>query len=143
MRSCARKAWLPEPAFETLHAARRLNAAGIDAERAEVFVEVRGQSVGQLPTREHIDEGIAKLGTALHARIDGVDFILQSVEATVRTEILRAVLIGVDVLIQAIGLMMAIATFYSARGGGRRRLTCAQRPSHPSGRTGNRRPGPR
>jgi len=43
---------------------------------------------------------------------------VQSLEATVRTEIMRAVLIVVGVLIPAIGLMMATAEFYSARVGG-------------------------
>ncbi len=127
---------MSEPAFDTLDAARRLKAAGIDAEHAEAIVEVMGQSVDQLVTRDHFDAGIAKLGTELHARIDtvraelcvrigGVESNVQSLEAkvqslesTVRTEIMRAGLIVVGILIPAIGLMMAIAEFYSARGGG-------------------------
>ena len=127
---------MTEPAFDTLDAARRLKAAGIDSEHAEAIVEVMGQSVKQLVTREHFDAGIAKLGaqlharvgkleTQLHARVGGVESNVQSLEskvqsleATVRTEIMRAVLIVVGVLIPAIGLMMAIAEFYSARVGG-------------------------
>ena len=200
---------MSEPAFDTLDAARRLKAAGIDSEHAEAIVEVMGQSVDQLVTRDHFDAGIAKLGTELHARIDTVQAELcarigaveskmeslgtelharidtvqaelcaridavqaelgaridavqaelgaridsvqaelcaridsvqaelcvriggvesnvqsleakvQSLESTVRTEIMRAVLIVLGVLIPAIGLMMAIAEFYSSRGGG-------------------------
>ena len=116
---------MPEPAFDTLDAARRLKAAGIDSEHAEAIVEVMGQSVKQLVTREHFDAGIANLKMELHARVGGVEANVQSLEskvqsleATVRTEIMRAVLIVVGVLIPAIGLMMAIAEFYSARVGG-------------------------
>ena len=141
---------MPEPAFDTLEAARRLESAGIEAEHAEAIVDVMGQSVNQLVTREHFDltvqhfdltvehfdltvkrfdEKIASLRTELHsridavraelnARIDGVESKLQSLEATVRKEIMRAVLMMVGILIPAIGLMMAIAEFYSSRGGG-------------------------
>ena len=170
---------MPEPAFDTLEAARRLKSAGIESEHAEAIVEVMGQSVNQLVTREHFDASIAKLGTELHARIDGqdtridanhtelsarfdsghaelsaridtshaelsaridashaelsaridtshaelsaridgVESKVQALEATVRTEIMRAVLIVVGILIPAIGLMIAFAEFYSARGG--------------------------
>ena len=138
---------MPEPAFDTLEAARRLKSAGIEVEHAEAIVEVMGQSVNQLVTRdhfstelgltrehfntelrltrEHFEAGIAKLGTELHARIDGVESKVNSLEATlhaeiatVRTEIMRAVLIVVGVLIPAVGLMLAFVQFYSARGGG-------------------------
>ncbi len=63
---------MSEPAFDTLDAARRLKAAGLDSEHAEAIVEVMGQSVNQLVTRAHFDAGISKLGTELHARIDTV-----------------------------------------------------------------------
>ena len=142
---------MPEPAFDTLEAARRLKSAGIDSEHAEAIVEVMGQSVNQLLTREHFsaelrltrdhfDAGIVKLGTELHARIDavhteldaridavhtkldarisGVETRLQSLETTVRAEMMRAVLIVVGILIPATGLMLAIVEFYSSRGGG-------------------------
>ena len=175
---------MPEPAFDTLEAARRLKSAGIEVEHAEAIVEVMGQSVNQLVTRdqfsaelgltrehfdsklrltrehfdsklrvtrEHFDSklrltrehfdtelrltreqfgaGFAKLGTELHARIDGVESkvqslaaTVQSLESTVRAEMhaqmMRAVLIVVGVLIPAIGLMLAFVQFYSAGGGG-------------------------
>lgn len=109
---------MPELAFDTLDAARRLKSAGIDSEHAETIVEVMGKSVNQLVTREHFDAGIAQLGTELHARIDGVESKVQSLNAAVRTEIMRAVLIVVGILIPAIGLMIALVEFYSARGAG-------------------------
>ena len=137
---------MPEPAFDTLEAARRLKSAGIDSEHAEAIVEVMGQSVNQLVTREHFDLAVEhfdlavehfdlaveqfnlkveRLGAAvavsrteLHARIDGVESRFQTLEATVRKEIMRAVLIVVGVMIPAIGLMLAIVEFYSSRGTG-------------------------
>lgn len=141
---------MPEPAFDTLEAARGLQSAGIESEHAEAIVEVMGRSVNQLVTREHfdltvehfdltvkrfdekierLDEKIASLRTEvharidavkteLHARIDGVESELQSLEATLRKEIMRAVLMMVGILIPAIGLMMAIVQYYTSRGGG-------------------------
>ena len=124
---------MPEPAFDTLEAARRLKSEGIEVEHAEAIVEVMGQSVNQLVTRDHfsaelrltreyLDASIANLSMGLHARIDGVESKLQSLESTVRAEMhaqmMRAVLIVVGVLIPAIGLMLAFVQFYSAGGGG-------------------------
>ncbi|MYJ96668.1 MAG: hypothetical protein F4053_14110 [Proteobacteria bacterium] len=124
---------MPEPAFDTLEAARRLKSEGIEVEHAEAIVEVMGQSVNQLVTRDHfsaelrltreyLDASIANLSTELHARIDGVESKLQSLESTVRAEMhaqmMRAVLIVVGVLIPAIGLMLAFVQFYLAGGGG-------------------------
>ena len=43
-------------AFDTLDAARRLKAAGIETEHAEAIVEIMGQSVNQLVTREHFSK---------------------------------------------------------------------------------------
>ena len=48
-------------AFDTLDAARRLKAAGIESEHAEAIVGVMGRSVNQLVTVEHFDAEIAKL----------------------------------------------------------------------------------
>ena len=105
---------MPEPAFDTLEAARRLKSAGIEVEHAEAIVEVMGQSVNQLVTRKHFDRtvenfdsklrvtrehfdtelrltreqfgaGIAKLETELHARIDGVESRVESLAATVQS----------------------------------------------------------
>ena len=46
---------LAETAFDTMDSARKLKAAGIEAEHAEAIVEVMGQSVNQLVTREHFN----------------------------------------------------------------------------------------
>ena len=60
-------------AFDTLDAARKLKAAGIESEHAEAIVGVMGRSVSQLVTVEHFDAQIAKLhadNTELRARTD-------------------------------------------------------------------------
>ena len=123
---------MPEPAFDTLEAARRLESAGIDSEHAEAIVEVMGQSVNQLVTREHFDLTVEHFDLTIERfdltveRFDAaiatlnakIDTRVQSLEATLRAEMMRAVLIVVGILIPAIGLMMAIVQFYSSRGGG-------------------------
>ncbi len=123
---------MPEPAFDTLEAARRLESAGIDSEPAEAIVEVMGQSVNQLVTREHFDLTVEHFDLTIERfdltveRFDAaiatlnakIDTRVQSLEATLRAEMMRAVLIVVGILIPAIGLMMAIVQFYSSRGGG-------------------------
>ncbi len=73
-------------AFDTLDAARKLKAAGIEAEHAEAIVGVMGQSVYQLVTVEHFDVEIAKL----------------------RTDNMRTHLISVGVMIAAIALATTI-----------------------------------
>ncbi len=77
---------MSDTAFDTLDAARRLKAAGIEAEQAEAIVEVMGQSVDQLVTVERFDAGIA----------------------TLRAEIARLLLISVGIVIAANALMMAV-----------------------------------
>ena len=77
---------MSDTAFDTLGAARRLKAAGIEAEQAEAIVEVMGQSVDQLVTVERFDAGIA----------------------TLRAEIARLLLISVGIIIAANALMMAV-----------------------------------
>lgn len=109
---------MPEPAFDTLETARRLKSAGIDSEPAEAIVEVMGQSVNHLVTREHFDLTVERLNAAIETLNAKIDTKVQSLESTMRTEIMRAVLIVVGVMIPAIGLMMAIVQFYSGRGGG-------------------------
>ena len=83
-------------AFDTLDAARRLKAAGIDAEHAEAIVGVMGRSVNQLVTGEHFDVEIAKL----------------------RMEIMRTHLISVGVIIAALALATTILGIIITQGGG-------------------------
>ena len=83
-------------AFDTLDAARRLKAAGIDAEHAEAIVGVMGRSVSQLVTGEHFDVEIAKL----------------------RMEIMRTHLISVGVIIAALALATTILGIIITQGGG-------------------------
>ena len=76
---------MSDPAFDTLGAARRLKAAGIEAEQAEAIVEVMGESVNQLVTVERFEAGLAMLQaqidavqSGLQARIDAVQSGLQA-----------------------------------------------------------------
>ena len=109
---------MADTAFDTLGAARRLKAAGIEAEQAEAIVEVMGQSVNQLVTVERFEAGIA----TLHARIDSVQTELlariDAVRAELRAEIARSQLISVGVIIAANALMMAILGVILAGGAG-------------------------
>ena len=83
-------------AFDTLDAARRLKAAGIESEHAEAIVGIMGRSVNQLVTVEHFDAEIAKL----------------------RTENMRTHLIAVGVMIAAIALATTILGIVMTQGGG-------------------------
>ena len=80
---------------------RRLKAAGIEAGQTEAIVEVMGQSVNQLVTVERFEAGIDAVQTELLARIDAV-------RTELRTEIARAQLISVGVIIAANALMLTI-----------------------------------
>ena len=88
---------LSHSAFDTLGAARKLKAAGIEAEQADVIVEAMGQSVNQLVTVERFDAGLA----VLESRIDAV-------RTELRAEILRSQVISVGIMIAANALMMTI-----------------------------------
>ena len=108
-------------AFDTLDAARRLKAAGIEAEHAEAIVGVMGRSVNQLVTVEHFDAELAKLhavNTELHARIDGVEATVRELGADLRADNLRTHLISVGVMIAAIALATTILSIIMTQGGG-------------------------
>ena len=99
---------MSDTAFDTLGAARKLKAAGVEAEQAEAIVEVMGHSVNQFVTVERFEAGIA----SVHARIDTVQTELSAridaVRTELRAEIARSQLISVGVIIAANALMMAI-----------------------------------
>ncbi len=107
---------MSETAFDTLGAARRLKAAGIEAGQAEAIVEVMGQSVNQLVTVERFEAGVAML----QARINVVQTELQTridaVRTDMRAETARSHLISAGVIISANALMMAILGFILTRG---------------------------
>ncbi len=94
-------------AFDTLGAARRLKAAGIEAEQADAIVEVMGQSANQLVTVEHFDAGL----TMLQSRIDAV-------QTEMRAEIARSHLISVGIIIGANALMVTILGILLTDGAG-------------------------
>lgn len=123
---------MADPAFDTLEAARRLEAADIQAEQADAIVEVVNQSARQMVTAERFETGV----TGLHARIDSVhsdlgtrigsghsdlgtrvDSIhtellarIDSVRAELRAEFARSVLIAVGIVIGANTLIATIIT---------------------------------
>ena len=88
---------MSDTAFDTLGAARRLKAAGIETEQADAIVEVMSQSASQFLTVEHFDAGIATLQAGINA-----------VRADLRAEIARALVVAVGVFIAANALMMTI-----------------------------------
>jgi len=94
-------------AFDTLDAARRLKAAGIEAEQAEAIVEIMGQSVNQLVTREHFITELRLFREHFDAEI-----------AKLRAEFMRTHLISVGVLIAAIALATTILGMMLTRGAG-------------------------
>ena len=128
---------MSDPAFDTLGAARRLKAAGIEAEQAEAIVEVMGESVNQLVTVERFEAGLAMLQaqidavqsglqaridavqsglqaridavqTQLQAQIDGLSSRIDTLRIEMRADIVRSHLILVSILIAANALMMTI-----------------------------------
>ena len=85
---------MPDPAFDTLVAARKLKTAGIEAEQADAIVEVMGESVNQLVTVERFDAGLAMLHTRidsvqtqLQAQIDGLSGRIDSLQAELQAQI--------------------------------------------------------
>ena len=105
-------------AFDTLDAARRLKAAGIAAEHAEAIVEVMGQSVNQLVTREHFSTELRLIREHFDAELRLYREHFDAVIARLRTENMRTHLISVGVLIAAIALATTILGMMLTRGGG-------------------------
>ena len=103
-----RESSMSNSAFDTLGAARKLKAAGMEAEQADAIVEVMRQSAGQFVTVERFDAAIAML----QARIDAIQTELKLRIDTLRTdmrgEIARSHLISVGVIIAANALMITI-----------------------------------
>ena len=78
---------MADTAFDTLEAARRLEAADIQAEQADAIVEVVNQSAGQMVTVERFDTGV----TGLHARIDSLHSELSARIDSVQAELLARI----------------------------------------------------
>ena len=127
-------------ASDTLAIARSLEAAGIEAEKADAFVEAVARSTGKFVTVERFDAAVEKLDTridgvrtelltrmdGLEARIDavrtellaGIDTVRTEMQASikaVRTEMqasmARSHLISVGIMIAANALMVAVIGF--------------------------------
>ena len=99
---------MSDTAFDTLDAARRLKAAGVEAGQAEAIVEVMGQSVNQLVTVERFEAGIATLHARIDAVHDGLQARIDAVRTELRAEIALSLLIAVGVMIAANALMLTI-----------------------------------
>ncbi len=113
---------MPDPAFDTLVAARKLKTAGIEAEQADAIVEVMGESVNQLVTVEHFDAGLAmlharidgqssrsdSLQTQLQAQIDGLSGRIDNLRFEMRADVDRSLLIFVTIVIAANALMLTV-----------------------------------
>ena len=84
--SRARESSVSDPAFDTLGAARRLKAAGIEAEQAEAIVEVMGESVNQLVTVERFEAGLAMLQAQIDAVQSGLQARIDAVQKPIRLE---------------------------------------------------------
>ena len=111
-----------DSAFDTLGAARRLKAAGMEAEHAEAIVEVMGESVNQLVTMEHFDAGLAMLRAridaiqtgqqGLEAQIDavqtGLEARIDALQTGLRAEMARSHLVLAGIVIAANALMMTV-----------------------------------
>ena len=81
---------MSDTAFDTLGAARKLKAAGLEAKQAEAIVEVMDQSAAQFVTVKHFDAAIARLDAridGLQIHIDAVRTELQASIDSVRTEL--------------------------------------------------------
>ena len=88
-------------AFDTLTVARKLKAAGVEAELADAIVEAMNRSTEKFVTVEHFDAAVERLDTrcdGLEARIDDVKTELlariDGLEAridAVRTELLAGI----------------------------------------------------
>ncbi|MYF70254.1 MAG: hypothetical protein F4053_03675 [Proteobacteria bacterium] len=134
-------------AFDTLDAARRLKAAGIEVEHAEAIVEIMGQSVNQLVTREHFSkelgltrehfdsklqrtrehldsklqrtrEHLDAVQVELNARIDTSFAKLGGRIDALEANMSRMLLVSLGVMIAAIALATTILGMVLNRGGG-------------------------
>ena len=92
---------MAETAFDTMDSARNLKAAGIESEHAEAIVEVMGQSVNQLVTKEHFnltvehfDLTVERFDTEIARLSDRIDTSLDSL----RTELVARIDTGLDSL---------------------------------------------
>ena len=124
---------MSDPAFDTLGAARRLKAAGSEAEQADAIVEVMGDSVNQLVTVERFDAGTAMLHTRtgsiqtelqaaidqlsgridslqieLQAQIDGLSGRIDSLRVEMRADIARSHMVLAGFVIAANALMLTV-----------------------------------
>ena len=125
---------MPDTAFDTLAVARRLKAAGVEAEQADAIVDAMDKFTGQFVTVTHFDAAVARLHTRmdavrteLQASIDTTRSDLQASIDTTRSELqasihagqaemTRFLVIVVGAIIAANALMIGILRFFPRDG---------------------------
>lgn len=114
---------MPNTAFDTLAVARRLKAAGVEAEQADANVDAMDKFTGQFVTVTHFNAAVARL----HTRIDAVRIELQASIDTTRSdlqasihagqaEMTRFLVIVAGAIIAANALMIGILRFFPRDG---------------------------
>ena len=123
-------------AFDTLTVARKLKAAGVEAELADAIVEAMNRSTEKFVTVEHFDAAVERLDnridglearidavrtemlaridavrSELLVRIDGLEARIDSVRTEMQASIARSILIAVGVMIAANALMFTTLGF--------------------------------
>ena len=108
-------------AFDTLTVARKLKAAGVEAELADAIVEAMKRSTEKFVTVEHFDAAVERLDNridGLEARIDAVRTELLARIDAVRSELLARI-DGLEARIDSVRTEMqaSIARFHPDCGG--------------------------
>ncbi len=95
-------------ASDTLSVARRLKAAGVEAEQADAIVEAVDKLTGKFVTVEHFDAAVARLDT----RIDALRSDLQASNHASQAAMTRFIVIVAGIIIAANALTVGILSFF-------------------------------
>ena len=99
-------------ASDTLSVARRLKAAGVEAEQADAIVEAVDKLTGKFVTVEHFDAAVERLDT----RIDALRSDLQASIHASQAAMTRFIVIVAGVIIAANALTIGILSFFPRDG---------------------------
>ena len=106
-------------ASDTLSVARRLKAAGVEAEQADAIVEAVDKLTGKFVTVEHFDAAVARLDTRidttaamLNTRIDALRSDLQASIHASQAAMTRFIVIVAGIIIAANALTIGILSFF-------------------------------
>ena len=95
-------------ASDTLSVARRLKAAGVEAEQADAIVEAVDKLTGKFVTVEHFDAAVARLDT----RIDALRSDLQASIHASQAAMTRFIVIVAGIIIAANALTVGILSLF-------------------------------